>query len=217
MPLMIPTNYKITFSYDAQTMKDNAFRLCLNCHDTTKIFDDTPGDDINSNFKASLPNPPRNYSYAWGSGADVNEHVSHTMNYLGPFVDSDWDTGTTGAGGSDGRDSLMACISCHNVHGAVGIYGSTNEAMVRDGTLVGRTGYGFSYVIEDGLYPQMTSTGANKSNSVGSIFRNNTANMCGGSMCHGNPAPPAGSSYDATGSSWGTYLEYYRQWQNYGP
>ena len=29
---------------------------------------------IDSNFKASAPNPPRNYSCALGSGADVNEH-----------------------------------------------------------------------------------------------------------------------------------------------
>jgi len=42
---------------------------------TTKIFDDTPGDGIESNFKASLPDPPRDYSYAWGSGADTNEQL----------------------------------------------------------------------------------------------------------------------------------------------
>jgi hypothetical protein len=92
--------------------------------------------------------------------------------------------------------------------------------MIRDGSLTGRTGYGFSYVIEDvlsGGYPWVTSTGATQSTSVGAILRNNTANMCGGSMCHGNPTPPAGSSYDASGSSWGTYLEFYRPWDDYGP
>ena len=112
----------------------------------------------------------------------------------------------------------MACSNCHNVHGVAGMYGTTNDVMIRDGSLAGRTGYGFSYVIEDtgaGGYPWVTSTGATQSTSVGAIFRNNTANMCGGSMCHGSPAPPAGSSYDATGSSWDTYVEYYRPWADY--
>jgi hypothetical protein len=221
VPLMIPANYNITFSYNAQEMKENAFRLCFQCHDPGQVFDDTPGNGISSNFKASLPNPPRNYSYAWGSGADVNEHVSHILNYTGPFADADWDTTTTGPGGQDGRDTLTNCSSCHNVHGAAGNCGSTNEAMIRDGTLIGRPGgYGFSYVIEDissGGYPMVTSTGATQANSVGAIFRYSTAgnNMCGGTMCHGDPTPPAGCGYDASGSSWGTYLEYYRPWQDY--
>jgi hypothetical protein len=215
VPLMIPANYNLTFSYNAQTMKDNAFRLCFSCHDASKILDNTPGDGLDTNFKASLPNPPRNYSYAWGSGADTNEHVAHLLNYVGPYWDSDWDTSTNGAGGSNGRDSMTACSSCHNVHGAAGVY-STNEPMIRDGSLAGRTGYGFSYVIEDVAgYPWVTSTGAMQSTSVGAIFRNNTANMCAGSMCHGNPTPPAASSYDASGSAWGTYLEYYRVPQTY--
>ena len=218
VPLMIPANYGITFSYDAGLIRDTAFRLCFDCHDSSKTFDNTPGDGTDSNFKASLPNPPRNYSYAWGSGADVNEHVSHIMNYVGPFSDSDWDIGTNGPGGSNGCDTLTMCSSCHNVHGAAGTQGSTNEPMVRDGTLVGRTGYGFSYVIEDvgsGGYPQVTSIGATQLNNDGAIFRNNTSNMCAGSMCHGTPTPPPASSYDASGSSWGTYLEYYRPWEEY--
>ena len=216
VPLMIPANYNITFSYNSQVMKENAFRLCFECHDMNKIFDDTPGNGIDSNFKASQPNPPRNYSYAWGSGADVNEHVSHIMNYTGPFCDSDWDASTTGPGGQNGRDALTGCYACHNVHGAVGLEGSTNEVMVRDGRLAGRgDGYGFSYVIEDASgYPWVTSTGATQANSVGAILRLNTDvnSMCGGGMCHGNPTPPAGATYDASGSSWGTYLEYFRPW-----
>lgn len=212
-PLMIPANYGITFGYDAGLMRDTAFRLCLDCHDSSRVFDDTPGNGIDSDYKASLPNPPRNYSYAWGSGVDINEHVAHLLNYVGPFVDSDWDTASTGAGGSNGNDSLINCSACHNVHGAAGSEGSTNEAMIRDGSLAGRTGYGFSYVVEDvgsGGYPWVTSTGATGATSVGAVFRNNTSNMCAGSMCHGDPTPPAGSSYDAQGSSWGTYLEYFR-------
>ncbi|MCP4540737.1 MAG: hypothetical protein GY832_26665, partial [Chloroflexi bacterium] len=213
VPLMIPANYGTTFSYDAGLMRDTAFRLCFDCHDSSKVLDNTPGNGIDSNFKASLPNPPRNFSYAWGSGADVNEHVAHILNYVGVFADSDWDAGTTGTDGSDGHDSLVACSSCHNVHGAIGAEGSSNEVMVRDGNLAGRTGYEFSYVVEDvgvGGYPWVTSTGATRATSVGAIFRNNTADMCV-SFCHGDPAPPPGSSYDATDIGWGTYLEYYRE------
>ncbi len=218
VPLMIPANYGITFGYNPQMIKDNASRLCFNCHDASKILDDTPGNGITSNFKASLPNPPRNYSYAWGSGADVNEHVSHTMNYIGPFWDCDWDNATTGTGGSNGNDCLMLCSSCHNVHGCTSLMGSTNEVMIRDGNLIGRTGYGFSYVVEDagnGGYPWVTSSGATQSNSIGAIFRNNTDNMCGGTMCHGTPTPPSASSYDASGSGWGTFIEYYRPYTKY--
>jgi len=213
VPLMIPANYNITFGYNAQTIKETAFRLCFTCHQGSEIFDNTPGDGIDNNFKASLPNPPRNYSYAWGSGADINEHVSHILNYIGPFADSDWDFNTNGAGGINGSDSLMTCSSCHNVHGVAGTHGSTNESMIRDGSLSGRDGYSFSYVIEDtavGGYPMVTSTGATQATSVGAVFRNNTSNMCAGFMCHGNPDPPSASSYNANGSSWGSYLEYYR-------
>ena len=220
IPLMIPGNYGTTYGYDAGLMKETAFRLCFSCHDASNVLDNTPGDGINSNFKASLPNPPRNYSYAWGSGGDINEHVAHIMNYIGPFVDSDWDEATTAMGGTNGLDSLNTCSSCHNVHGAAGTCGSTNEVMIRDGTLAGRPGgYGFSYLIEDvgsGGYPHVTSTAATQSASVGAIFRYNTEvnGMCGGSTCHGTPDPPFDCSYDATGSSSNTYLEYYRPWED---
>ena len=214
VPLMIPANFNITFSYNSLTMKNTAFRLCFNCHDAEKILDDTAGDGLRTNFKASLPNPPRNYSYAWVSSDDTNEHVAHIMQYTAPAWDSDWDTGTLGPGPGE-TDSMTACSSCHNVHGAAGNSGSTNESMIRDGSLAGRTGFGFSYVIEDGSYPQVTSDGANRLNSTGAIFRNGTGNMCAIATCHGTPDPPASPSYNATGSSYGTYLEYYRPWQNY--
>ena len=132
----------------------------------------------------------------------MNEHVAHVLNYTGgAYWDSDWE---------GGFDSLTACSSCHNVHGATGADGSTNEAMIRDGSLAGRAGYGFSYVIEDVAgYPWVTSEGANQSESVGAIFRDYTeANMC--KDCHGSPPSPYGSSYDATGFGKGSYLEYYR-------
>ncbi len=218
VPLMIPGNYNITFGYDAGLMRDTAFRLCFACHDSAKVFDDTPGDGIDSNFKAAPPNPPRNYSYAWGSGAVTNEHVAHILNYVGPFADSDWDTATIGPGGSNGCDSLATCTICHNVHGAAGTAGSTNEAMLRDGSHVGRAGFGFSYVVEDtasGGYPWVTSVDATEATSVGAILRLNSNDMCAGSGCHDDPSPPPADAYDATGSAWGTYLEYYRPWSDY--
>ncbi|MCP4590388.1 MAG: hypothetical protein GY842_06575, partial [bacterium] len=217
VPLMIPANYSITFNYIAQAMADNAFRLCFNCHDSSALLDNTPGDGIDSNFKASLPNPPRNYSYAWGSGADINEHFSHIMNYIMPAWDSDWDVLTTGIGTpDDGFDSLTTCSSCHNVHGAVGTNGSTNETMVRDGSLAGRSGYGFSYVVklepgesweDDSL---VTSEGATRSTSVGAVLRNVVDDMC--FDCHGGATSQAGTSYDATGP----YLEYFRAPGDFG-
>ena len=218
VPLMIPADVTITFDCTSQAIKDNAFKLCFNCHDSYKLFDNTPGDGLDTNFKPSLPDPPLGYSYAYGSEWD-NNHRAHLLSFAGPYWDSDWHTGTIGGTGADGRDSMITCSACHNVHGATGVEeGWTNEAMIRDGDLVGRTGYGFSYVVEDvanGGYPMVTSTGATQSNSVGAVFRNNTANMCGGSYCHDSPTSPPGSSYDATGIGWGTYLEYYRPWQDY--
>jgi len=89
--------------------------------------------------------------------------------------------------------------------------------MIRDGSLAGRAGYGFSYVVEGGAgYPMVTSEGATQSESAGAVFRNNLADteMCGGSRCHSSPEPP-GTSYDASGSGSGTYLEYYRPWHDY--
>ena len=53
VPLMIPAVYNITFGFDSGLMRDTAFRLCFSCHNKNKIFDDTPGDGIYSNFKAS--------------------------------------------------------------------------------------------------------------------------------------------------------------------
>ena len=214
VPLMVPANYNLTFGYNAALIRDTAFRLCFDCHDSSQVFDFTPEDGINSNFKSSLPNPPQNYSYAWGSGSDRSEHTAHLLNFIGPFWDSDWDSLTTSADSINGCDSLLSCSSCHNVHGASGGHGSTNEPMIRDGMLAQRTGYDFTYVIPDGDYPQVTSIGATQTNSVGAIFRNDTGNMCGGFMCHSNPSPP-GDSYDASGSGYGTYMEYYRPWQNY--
>jgi hypothetical protein len=207
VPLMIPTNYGTTFGYAGQDMLDNAFRLCFSCHDSTEILDDTPGDGVDTNFKSAMPIPPRDYSYSLG---DSNQHILHIMQTMQSW-DSDWDDATTGPGPGPGYDSLMTCSSCHNVHGAAGTEGSTNEPMIRDGSLADKTGYGFSYVIEDPVlsYPYVTSDGASLPISVGAVFRNGNA-LCSGNCHQPTPPGPSGSGYDASGSGSGTYLEYYR-------
>jgi hypothetical protein len=210
VPLMIPANYNITFAYIGQDFVDNAFRLCFSCHDYTKIFDDTFEDGLDTNFKASLPNPPQEYSYSWSAEGDINQHVLHVRNYTMQAWDSDWDPATVGIGPGVGCDSMTTCSSCHNVHGAAGAEGSTNEPMIRDGSLVGREpGYGFSYVIKKNATPwppsgdsMVTSTNATLPISVGAVFRENNE-MC--FSCH-VCLPPSGSSHDASD----TYLEYYR-------
>jgi hypothetical protein len=207
---MIPANYSNTFGSIGQDMLDNGFRLCFSCHDYTKIFDDTFEDGLDTNFKASLPNPPQEYSYSWSVAGDINQHVLHVRNYTMQAWDSDWDTATVGIGPGVGCDSMTTCSSCHNVHGAAGAQGSTNEPMIRDGKLVGREpGYGFSYVVEDvgsGGYPQVTSTNATLPISVGAVFREGNE-MC--FSCHVCPPPPD-IGYNASGSGADTYLEYYR-------
>jgi hypothetical protein len=212
VPLMIPTNFGTTFNYVGLDIKDNAFRLCFSCHDSAEVLDDTPGDGLDTNFKASLPDLPQSYSYAWSAVEDTNQHFYHTINQTMQLWDSDWDIGTS-MGVGEGNDSIVSCSSCHNVHGAAGAEGSTNEPMIRDGSLAGRTGFGFSYVIEDvgiGGYPVVTSAGASLPISVGAVFRNGNV-MCSSPICHMPPPLGQGStSYDATGSGSGTYLEYYR-------
>lgn len=212
VPLMIPASASTTFSYSSQDIMDNAFRLCFSCHDSTKIFDDNAEGGLDTNFKAALPDPPQSYSYTWSPDEDTNQHLYHIVGATMQLWDSDWDTGTS-QGVGEGNDSLVACSSCHNVHGAAGAEGSTNEPMIRDGSLAGRTGFGFSYVVEDvgiGGYPVVTSEGASLPISVGAVFRNGNV-MCSSPVCHmPSPPGPTTTSYDATGSGSGTYLEYYR-------
>jgi hypothetical protein len=208
VPLMIPANFG-TFGSNGQDIMDNASRLCFSCHNSTEVFDNIPGDGIDTNFKSAMPDPPLNHSYSTG---DSNQHIQHVVGMTMQLWDSDWDTGTSQGVGL-GNDSLVTCSSCHNVHGAAGAEGSTNEPMIRDGSLANRTGFGFSYVVEDvaiGGYPVVTSAGASLPISVGAVFRNGNA-MCSEGICHlPTPPGPTTTSYDATGSGSGTYLEYYR-------
>jgi hypothetical protein len=209
VPLMIPTSFGTTFGYVGQDIMDNAFRLCFSCHDSAEVFDDNAEDGLDTNFKSAMPDPPLQHAYSTG---DSNQHIQHTVNQTMQLWDSDWDIGTS-QGIGEGNDSIVSCSSCHNVHGAAGVEGSTNEPMIRDGSLAGRTGFGFSYVVEDvgiGGYPMVTSDGASLPISVGAVFRNGNV-LCSAPICHmPSPPGPTTTSYDATYSGAGTYLEYYR-------
>ena len=216
VPLMIPSNFETTFAYVGQDIMDNASRLCFSCHDSTEVFDDVAADGLDTNFKASLPSPPQEYSYGWSAEEDMNEHVWHTIGMTMQSWDSDWDYATTGPGPGPGYDTITTCSSCHNVHGATGADGSTNEPMIRDGSLAGRTGYGFSYLIKENALPwppagdpMVTSQGASLPISIGAVFRNGNA-MCGGTCHLPTPPGPPTTVYDPTASGPGTYLEYYR-------
>ena len=191
VPMMIPAIYGYTFdnSLDLTEMKNTSYRRCFNadCHDSFKIFSEGIG--IYTNFTAREPDPPYSYS---GGGEHRNLHAYHLTRGIEQW-DSDWDVDTDTLPETVwGNDSVTTCPTCHNVHGVAGTQGSTNDTMVRDGSLVGRPGFGFSFVIEDtavGGYPWVTSEGATASTSVGSIFRNGTGNneMCFG--CHGSGGP----------------------------
>jgi hypothetical protein len=227
-PLKIPAN----------TRTDDDYRLCFDsgCHVWNDIFQEAP---TVTNFNASGPDPPLSYSYGIPP-TETNQHHLHVVTFVDglhwsgglPWWDSDWDLSTSGAAGY--FDSTITCVTCHNVHGAQGYFGSTNEAMIRDGNLVNgrpdtREGFKFSYVREDtgaGGLPMVTSSGATRHDSIGAVFRTvpvfqtwteiYIGNMCMG--CHGDSPQcdachPSGAyntleteSYNATG----TYLEYYR-------
>jgi hypothetical protein len=194
VPLMIPAAIESTFDNDMILLWSTGYRRCFSCHDPLKIYSFSDEGGLETNFKYSPPDPPLQYSHGIGElFPEGNQHLAHkAMKYW----DSDWDYDT---GGTWGHDSITGCPTCHNVHGAGGTHGSTNEPMIRDGRLVGRGDFGFSYVVEDvgnGGYPWVTSEGATQANSVGAIFRNN-AGYGYGCICHGNWPIPPGSSYDA--------------------
>ncbi|MDY6954426.1 MAG: hypothetical protein SWE60_23220, partial [Thermodesulfobacteriota bacterium] len=200
VPIMIPIDDTDTFSISQLgLMKSTAYRRCFDsgCHDPFQVFrtNTLDGTTVNyTNFTSLPPDPPQSY----GGGSGNSLHEVHRAYF---YWDSDWDANTdTYPDQEIGWDAMISCSSCHNVHGAAGIEGSTNEAMIRDGSLAGRTGYGFSYLIEDttaGGYPWVTSEGAHQSNSVGSVFRNGVGEMCGGCHAGGRDTPPDSSYYTA--------------------
>ena len=201
VPLMIPIDDIYTFGpTQGGLVKSTAYRRCFDagCHDPFKVFGTNKlgGSTVNyTNFTSLPPDPPESYGY----GSANSLHEVHRTYF---FWDSDWDedTGTSYPDQEIGWEAMISCSSCHNVHGVAGTQGSTNEAMIRDGSLAGRTGYGFSYVIEDtsaGGYPRVTSEGANQSNSVGAVFRNGVSDMCGGCHAGGSDTPPESSYYTA--------------------
>ncbi|MDY6834833.1 MAG: cytochrome c3 family protein, partial [Chloroflexota bacterium] len=186
----------------------NDYRLCLECHPSADIFDDT------APYATNFNNSGVNAAYGFGS-YDVNSHRTHTLGLYpstgqiidatsgkphwlhsseGLFWDSDWDPSTGDAG--KWADSGHSCVTCHNIHG------STYPGMIRDGKLVDRdkdsaatfNGLEFSYITDAG-FPTVTSTGATQANSLGGImrvgFNGNPANkrICR-MQCHqDSPAP----------------------------
>jgi hypothetical protein len=88
--------------------------------------------------------------------------------------------------------------------------------MIRCGNLIDKEpGFGFRYLVEDtgaGGYPNVTSNGANRANSIGAVFSHDTGTgenvMCIG--CHGTFIDVSTQSYDASGWGLDTYLEYFR-------
>jgi hypothetical protein len=222
----------------ANARTDDDYRLCFDsgCHLWDDILGDTP---VVTNFNASGPDPPLSYSYGTPP-TETNQHHLHVVSFVDgsetpaglPWWDSDWDLSTSFDVGY--FDSTIACVTCHNVHGAQGYFGSTNEAMIRDGKLVDgrpdtREGFKFSYVQEDtgaGGLPMVTSSDATRDNSIGAVFRTEPdfqswtriyiGNMCMG--CHGD-SPLCGACHPSGGynaietegyDASETYLEYYR-------
>jgi len=206
VPLMIPMSWGTTFvgSSDTEIADDMVYKkygagLCFDsgCHYTTFMLED----NYDTYFKRERPpNPPFKWSYGWGEGdpAQTNEHYYHLVEMShhpgsARTWDSDWDSSTDTFG--QGYDSLFTCSTCHNVHGVAGTLGSSNQPMIRDGSLTYdreddfRLGFAFSYVIWDGQTspPTMTSLDTTRETSDGAIFRmgwqygpggNNVGGMC---------------------------------------
>jgi len=224
VPLMIPATYTTFSGYDEETIKSISYRRCFDsgCH-SSSLLDQylySSPDGVLTNFATKLPRPPANFSM----GSYGNQHYAHIFGGYAAGWDSDWDTwtGYTGWTGdpcvpSCASDSDTTCSTCHNVHGTAGSLGSTNEAMIRDGRLEGvmptsdcqyapRTGFGFTYVIEDtgaGGFPWVTSDGATQWTSVGAIFRNDPSGVNYNCGCHEPDSGvaamnPPGASYDAS-------------------
>ena len=89
------------------------YNLCLNCHDSTKLFD--VGGVMKSDFRNDMSTnyPSKNLHYL---------HLIDAYFGQGPFWDSDWNGVVP--------DSSASCPACHNVHG------SATPKMTRNGELV---------------------------------------------------------------------------------
>jgi hypothetical protein len=224
VPMMIPAHMTLTWDLDANAVENNSTRLCFRCHSSTNLF--TQFWPFNTNFTSRGPDPPLSYHYGYWPGETVrNQHWYFTTakNVGHRAYDSDWDDTTHQNAGTLGADAIITCPTCHNVHGAIGTLSSTNEAMIRDGSLAGRAGYGFSYLREhtaSGGYPNVTSN-ASQSASVGAVFRYfmdptpGSITMCGGSQCH-FPADPVTMVFDASGVLYpDNELDYYRPYTYY--
>jgi hypothetical protein len=132
------------------------YNLCLNCHDTTKLFD--VGGVMKSNFRNDMSTnyPSKNLHYL---------HLIDSYFGQGPFWDSDWNSVVP--------DSSASCPACHNVHG------SATPKMTRHGELVPiHPNLDFKWYMLD----QLTTTTDMTASRYGSSQLNNN-HICTG--CHG--------------------------------
>ncbi len=234
-PMRIPVNDTSIIQLDTAN-----FRLCVECHDWNSLMDNSAPYSTNFNHSGSNAS----YSYGYGQDAEANDHLLYHMDmqtHYGPqpFWDSDWDSGTTADQVTNvpeinGYDSQITCVTCHDVHGGTSFGGNTGGNMMRDGRLQGRyPGLKFTYLIEaPSGFPNVTSVGANKENSIGGVVRGGVDYragygdgtepdaICGG--CHGERFPTT-DEYNATGNAGNScylchmmggsnnyFIEYYR-------
>ena len=142
------------------------YTLCLSCHDSARLFDNSGIMMTNFRNDRSTQFPSKNLHYL---------HLIQPPGGLGvgPLWDSDWDGSNTEGSG----DSTASCPACHNVHG------SPTPEMTRHGELMGLGSHGldFHWYKQDGS----TDTDAVMASRWGASDLNYGSNrICIG--CHGH-------------------------------
>lgn len=183
------------------------FALCFQsaCHDNDSLFNGGnpfTGENAGTYFHAVAnreneglpgiggnPKPDEGYWYSmhdvhtWGINGPGDPDVGLYTGQDYPQYDSDYD---------GIADSRMTCPACHNVHG------SSSPAMVRDGALVGKTGFGFQYTHPTDPYPTLANSTGGMTPPIGSgqgtVADNGICNMC-----HPNATSYSRPNHDATG------------------
>jgi hypothetical protein len=135
------------------------FALCVDCHNPEEVIGLNVADDDRTNFRDDRTSAR-------------NDHYYH-LKKTGTLFDSDFD---------GGLDSCITCTACHNVHGP------DNQAMIRDGKLIGNDkGINFCYLTDSGDYGSCSKT-ALLQNSEGSLMnpdgKSNTVNGICALSCH---------------------------------
>jgi len=146
----------------------NNYRLCMDCHDSGPFTD---------------PNNPSTNLKTDG----VNRHETHLRSIgFGKRVSADWSNSACTSGDMAQCNSRITCTTCHNVHG------STRLAMVRDGSLIGRTPglkvwYDNPAIVDYASPPDIQPTPPDLplTASTGTVWSaGSSSNLC--SHCHGN-------------------------------